>query len=222
MAFELLPAPLAVGLEPQAIKTLGTLKHLITLTPPITEAVMRTVLETGQPIVPDGRATAFTNAGWLSFVGQIAAIELDDTALTTAERTLINTLRSISNPPPSLDCCGVTPVVSALTSIYAYERVGFANFAHTVELTLDVTTECDIKSVSVTPTPIGLAPAIISTTPFKVLFKKCDSTGRVFSFLNVLFAADPSGLSYSLSLDFLDANGVSITSFVPAYNLNIP
>ncbi len=155
----------------------------------------------------------------------MANVSLDETALTTAERTIINTLRTIVTPTPQSFCCGVATVVEALTSVNAYEQVGFANFRHEFELVLDGTVDCTIESVEVTLSPIGPAPAITSANPFAVTFNKCSVTGdKLLSKIDVEFAADPSGESYDITnYNFLDADGATVTTFNPTtYDWDIP
>ncbi len=224
MAFELLESNFTIGLESHAARVIGTLKYLITLATPITESVMRLAIEASQPIVADGRATALTDAGWLSFVSDLSAIRFNESALTVGERTLINTLHSIVAPDPQLDCCGVAVPIEVLTSVQAFEQVGFANFRHEFQLRMDGTTDCNVKSVVVSLTPIAAAPAITSANPLTVTFKQCEQGFRLYSFIVVEFGADPSGESYDITdLDFKDADGASITNFNPTtYNWDIP
>ena len=214
MAFELLAPNFTAGLEADVAKTQATLQFLASLATPTTETVMRTAMELGQ-IQP------YSNDGWNALMGQLSNVTLNETALTAQERSIINVIRQVVTPDPSLDCCGVAVPVSALTVISAYPWVGSATWQHQLELKLLDTTDCNVKSVTVAMTPIGIAPAITSANPATVTFKRCYQDGRFFSFFYMTFATDPTGESYSLVLDFLDADGISITSFAPAYNLNI-
>jgi hypothetical protein len=147
-------------------------------------------------------------------MGQLANVGLNDVALTAQERSVVNVIRQVVTPDPSLDCCGLTPVVSALTSMAFYPFVGSATWQHQIEVKLDLTTSCDIKSIDVTLTGV---PAATPAT-FKATFDKCTPSGRIFTYTWLPFAGNPSGNNYTISLDFKDADDISITSFVPAYS----
>jgi hypothetical protein len=217
MAFKLALANYTAGLEPNAAKELATLKYFNTLTPPVTESVMRTDLETGQ-------FQAFSNDGWLAFMTQMANVSLDESALTVSERTIINTIRAVVTPEPEFDCCGVAPIVEALTTAKAFKMLGFPAFQHEFEFQIDGTVDCAVRSVEITLVPIGIAPAITSANPFKVTFKECSGGVKLLSKIDVTFAADPAGEAYDITLvDALDVDDLSITTFNPVgYNWNIP
>jgi hypothetical protein len=217
MAFKLALVNYTAGLEANATKELATYKHFNSLAPPVTEAVMRADLETGQ-------FQPFSNDGWLAFMTQMANVSLDNTALTAAERTIVNTIRSVVSPSPEFDCCGVVAVTEALTAVNAYDMVGYPNFQHEFELRLDGTLDCAYRSVEVTLAVIGGAPAITSANPFIVYFKECSSGFKLLSDIAIQFAGDPAGTSYDVVLlDFLDVDGISITTINPLlYNWNVP
>jgi len=222
MAFEVLEPNLAIGLESKAIRLIATLNYLITLPAPITESVMRLDLEAGQPVTA-GRPTAFTDAGWLDFVAQLSRLTLDESALTVAERTLMNTLRTIVVPTPQSFCCGVAPITDGLTSVAAFLQVGFPNFRREFELKILGAADCALESVVVTLVPIGPAPAVTSANPFNLFFKECRDDSKYLSNVVVEFAGDPAGESYEITnLDFLDADGASIVNFAPSYDWVIP
>ena len=220
MAFEVLEANLAKGLEVKTIMIIATLDYLITLTPPITESVMRLDLESGQPVVADGRATAFTDDGWLDFVAQLSSITLDLTALTVPERTLINTLRTIVAPAPQSYCCGVVAITEPLVSTASFIQTGFPNFRREFEMKVLGTGTCDMESIDITLVVIGGAPAITSANPFTLTFKQCDGNGsKLMSNVAIEFAGDPATFSYDITVvDPLDADGITLGSFNPAGN----
>lgn len=207
MAFKLALPLFTQGTEPTAIKELATLKHLVTLVPPVTAANMRTDLETSQ-------FQAFSNEGWDAFMAQMAALNLDTSVLTAAELSIVAEIHTYVNPPPGYDCCGAVPVVSALTSMGATALLGSATWQHIIEVKLDSTTECQIKSIDVTLTGV---PATVPLT-FKCLFQECTAAGRIFRYYYTTYAGDPTGVAYAINLDFKDADDVSITSFVPTYS----
>jgi hypothetical protein len=207
MAFKLALATFTQGTEPTAAKELATLKHLVTLAAPVTAANMRTDLETSQ-------FQAFSNEGWDAFMAQMAAINLDTSVLTAAELSIVAEIRTYVNPPPGYDCCGVTPVVSGLTSFGATALLGSATWQHIIEVKLDPSTSCDIKSIDVTLTGV---PATVPLT-FKCLFQECTTGGRIFRYYYTTYAGDPAGVAYAVNLDFKDADDVTIDTFVPTYS----
>lgn len=220
MAFVLTSVNLTNGLENQAAQALLSLKHFATLTPPVTEAVMRADLETSQPV------GFISDAGWLAFVGVLTALSIDDTALVAAERSIINTLRTIVSPPPSQACCTTSGVVPSngdlLSSIVGYPRTGSATFEHEIEMTLSGTYTCDIVEVDIALVPIGAAPAITSANPFTVNFKACSTAGdSLYSFLWFTTATDPATESYDITYTYKDATGATVATYVPTYTLNL-
>ena len=145
MAYKLQTSVFQSGLENQAAQQLCCLKFFSTLATPVTEAVMRSSLETGQ-------FQAFSNAGWASFLQSVAALPLVDASLTTAERSIVNTIFSAIVPPPQLQCCGVVipSFGDGLTATKGYPRIGSATFEHTIEVELSPTLTCNIKSIFIT------------------------------------------------------------------------
>jgi hypothetical protein len=196
---------------------LAAYKHLDTLATPVTEASIRADLETSQ-------VQPFTNDGWTSFVYQMSNLPLDDSLLTAAQASIVNTFREVVEPDPMLDCCGVTAVISTVSTWEAIPRVGSATWEHEFLMSIPDDTDCNIKSVDVTLTLILPAPVMTSAVPFKALFKKCENGRRYFSFFWMTYVSDPSGENYTVTLlDFKDADDITITSFAPTPTiLNIP
>jgi hypothetical protein len=216
MAFKLALSVYSSGLESQAAQALSALKLFATLTPPVTEADMRTELETGQ-------FQAFSDEGWDNFLSVVGNTPLDETALTTAEIAITNTIRLAIDTSPQLRCCdNVVPAdTDGLITIEGNYRTGSSGpWEYEIRLNLDPTLTCDIASVEVTF--VG-APAITSSNPATFTFIGCDSLGNAeFSVAWVKFGSDPATASYDLTYDFLDSDGVSITSFaVTDYQLNL-
>lgn len=216
MAFKLALENYTAGLESQAAQVLATMKHIATLTPPITVADIRTDLETGQ-------FQAFSNDGWDAFIRSIANVTFDDATLTVAERAIINTLREYVAPPPKTGCCeiggNVTP--SSGDGLYAFSdfyRTGStAPYQYQFRCTLDQTYRCDIDTLEVTFTPTGGAPAVTSASPSILTSNGCDANqDRLMDYIWLEFGSSPTGQSYNLSLFWKDANGTTITSFSPA------
>lgn len=214
-------ASIVDGLGNQSAQALMCLRTFAALTPPVTEALMRSTLEASQPV------GFISDEDWLSFVGVLGSLGLDETSLTNAERAVINTLRTVVSPPPSQACCTTSGLVPAngdgKSSITGYDRApGVAPYDTEVELKLSGEYTCDIISVNITLTPIGLAPAVTSTNPFTVTFNSCSTSGdSLFSNLWVTFGTDPATFTYTVDLDYKDANGVSIATYTAAYTLNL-
>ncbi|RLI35949.1 hypothetical protein DRO66_06565 [Candidatus Bathyarchaeota archaeon] len=217
MAFKLALTTFNSGLEGQYACLLGNFQNFATITPPVTEAAMRSKLETGQ-------FQAFSNDGWLSFVAQMSACPLDESVLTAAERSIVNTLRFIIAPPPQTACCDSTiPAMSdGLSAMAGYPRTGSVTFEHEIEVKFAPTYSCSIKSLEVTLTPVAAEPVVTSAQPFTTTFKSCDAgQSSLFSNLGVTFAADPSGGSYNILYTYKDSNGLVIATYTAAYTLNL-
>ena len=213
MAYVLSATVLVAGTEAQAAALLAAYKHLDTLATPVTEASIRADLETSQ-------VQPFTNEGWTSFVYQMSNLPLDDSLLTAGQASIVNTFREVIAPDPALDCCGLVHP-SSFTS-QAVKRIGTGTFEHEIIISLPIDTDCDIKSILVTLTPTGGAPAVTSTNPYTALFKGCNNNLRVFTFYWVTFAADPSGFTYDVNCDWKDADGISIPPVIALLNLVMP
>lgn len=219
MAFELQLSNFVAGLESDAAKSQGTLQFLAGLATPTTEAVMRTAMELGQP-------QPYSNAGWLALMSQLSNLDLDETALTAQERSVINTIRQVVTPDPKFQCCTDSGIVPSngdgLTTLTGFARVGSVTFEHEIQLKLDNSLTCDIQSCEITLTPIGIAPAVTSANPFAIYFSNCDANAdSIYKFLWATFAADPAGKSYTIDYNFLDADAIAIATYTAAYNLNL-
>ena len=72
-------------------------------------------------------------------------------------------------------------------------------------------------------TPLLGAPAVMSTNPFLVNFNRGSDDGlkSLYSFFWATFGVNPSGFSYGVTLNHLDANGGSIVNYTAAYNLTL-
>lgn len=215
MAFKLALSTFSSGLEPQAIMAMCALRQFALIAPPITEAAMRANLEAGQ-------FQAYSNAGWDVFLNFVGNLALDTSVLTAAERSIINTLYAAIDPAPQLACCGaVVPLNNGTdTSPFANMRTGSATFQHEVSVKLALGITCNIKSILVT-----LAGAIAVTTPqpFTMRYKECDVNEQaIFTKIWVAFESNPAASgTYNVTYNFLDANGVSITTFTELAQLTL-
>lgn len=215
MAYVLTAAVQAKGIEQESIKLLAAYNYLATLTPPITETLMRTTLEAGQP-------STFDDESWDNFANKMSNLGLDNASLTLVERSVVNTFREIQSPDPRTACCGIVIPSSGdgLSSIEGYQKSGTTT-DYEIQLTLSDTYSCSIKQVEVNLTPVGLAPAVTGTNPFAVNFWQCDTTGAIYSFLYQTFAADPTGFSYTVDLNYVDPDGAATATYTAAYTLNL-
>jgi len=187
---------------------------------PVSETDMRNELEASQ------LAGFITDAGWAQLVGILVALQVDESSLTAAERSVINVLRTVVAPPAFLACCttsGATPANSdGLTSLVGYARTGSFTFEHEIEMQLSGTYTCDIVSVDVDITPTGGAPAITSTNPFNVTPKSCTVAGdSLYNYLWATFASNPAGGSYDVIYTYLDADGATVATYPANYTLNL-
>ena len=219
MAFVLTTAQAQNGLGNQAGQALLSLKRFATLTPPVTITDMRNELEAGQPV------GYITNNDWDSFLTDLGNLGLDYTSLIASERAIINTIRQAINPEPQQACCGIVVPSSGdgLTAINGYYRTGTtAPYQYTIEVELDSTLTCDIKSIDCTL--VG-APAVTSSNPFTLYFARCEVIGGVtksiFSTSWVEWGLNPAGNSFDVNYDFKDANGISIAAYAATYLLNL-
>jgi hypothetical protein len=223
MAYQLLVNNLGGGASQQVIPLLAAFQKFAALTAPVTTEDMRVAMELDQ-LVPAGQARTYTDAEWLAFLTSLASIGFTDAQLNVAELTVINTIRQAVNLPPSTKCCGsVTPAQGdGLTALQGFAAPNSVTFEHEIRLILDKSLTCDIKTVQIKLTPVGLAPPP-TVSDHIVLFNKCDSQteNSLYSDFGVTFAGNPSGLSYSLIYTFKDANGILISAYIVSYNLTL-
>ena len=215
MAYKLAAVNYTSGLEPQAAMAWCALNAFDTITPPVTEAAMRSLLETGQ-------LQPYSDAGWDAFLNIVGNLSLDTSVLTAGQISIMNTLYAAITPAPQLACCGSdapTAVPSGDTSPYAQPRTGSLTFEHEIGVKLLPNITCNIKSILVT-----ITGAVMPTTPqpFTMRFKECDvNENSIFTKIWVQFGADPSGTTYDVDYDFLDADGISITTFTNLAQLTL-
>lgn len=211
MAFELQAGVFNSGLESQALQVLSALKYFATLTPPVTESVMRTDLETAQ-------LSTFSNEGWDNFMRVVATTPLNSGSLTVAERAIVNTIIEVANPSPKFGCCGaVTPSFGdGLTTQNSYYRTGTtAPYQYEFEIVCDGSYTCAIDVIDVGITPVGgIAPTVSSSNPHSFSFNGCDENGnRVFKCIWVEFATSPATYFYDLALNYKDKDGSSLAAY---------
>lgn len=219
MAFVLTTSGATSGLGNQNGQALLCLKRFNTLVAPVTITDMRNELEAGQPV------GYISDSDWTNFLNDLGNLPLDYTSLVASERAIINTIRQAITPEPQQACCGsVTPSAGdGLTAINGYYRTGTTlPWQYTIEVELDSTLTCDIKSIDCTL--VG-APAVTSANPFTLYFSRCEVIGGVtksiFSASWVEWGADPAGNNYDVSYDFKDANGISLAAYAATYQLNL-
>ena len=227
MAYQLLVNNLGGGASQRVIPLLAALQKFAALTPPVTTESMRVAMELDQ-LIPAGQPRTYTDAEWLAFLTSLASIEFTQGLLTAAELTVFNVIRLEVNPSNSLNFCtesGATPANGdGLTDIEGHPYFGdVVTFKHEIRLYLDKLLTCDIKQVEILLTPQGGAPAVTSANPFLVNFNRGSDDGlkSLYSFFWATFGANPSGFSYQVALNHLDADGGTVASYTAAYTLNI-
>ncbi len=218
MAFKLALSTFTSGLEAQSAAYLCAYQIFATITPPVTEAAMRSQLETGQ-------FQAFSNDGWGNFLANLGALPLDESALTPVELSIVNTVREAVSPTPAQACCGgVTPANSdGFSALQGNFRTGSTvTYEHQIQFTnLTSNYTCDIKTIEVQLTPIGAAPAITSANPVILSFDRCQGVDAIFSKVWTTFASDPTGQSYDVIYTYKDSVGVTVATYTAAYTLTL-
>ena len=220
MAYELQSIYTQGGLGDIAGLQVMTLKRLATLATPITEAVMRAEVESGQPV------GFMSDDEWQVFALGLASLSVVDASLTATERSVLNVLKTVAAPPPQQQCCTTSGVIPSnsdgLSAISGQPLVGSLTFEHKIVVELSNTYTCDIATVTVDITPTGGAPAVTSTNPFDCTFDSCDaSTNSLFSFVWATFASTPVGGSYDVIYTYKDANGTTIATYAANYTLDL-
>jgi hypothetical protein len=215
MSFTLAAGNYTSGLEQQAALALSSLVLFdAVLTPPVLVADMKALLETAQ-IQP------YSANGWAAFLQIVGNLSLDDTVLTLAERSIINTIRAEIDTDPQQACCGtVIPSIGlGQTSPFIFQRTGAPTFAE-IGVKLQPNISCLIRSVKVTLTG---AVALVTPQPFTMYFANCDvNQNSIFNKIWIEFAADPTASgNYDVTYDFLDANNVSLATYTELAQLPI-
>ena len=195
MSYVLTTSQFNSGLQQNSCKLLQSLRHITEVSPFII-ADVRIQLETGQ-IQP------FTDDAFRDFLTELYNLELDYTSLSASEITVMNVIREFISPLPSSACCGAdVPTLLNTTQVYN-DRVGSLSFEKEARIEFDDTVTCDVFDIETAWTPVGLAPALISSV--NVLNQLgCVSNKNVFSFLWLDFVADPSGFTYNVDMNIRD------------------
>tara|TARA_R110000824_G_scaffold165265_1_gene341838 strand:+ start:74 stop:706 length:633 start_codon:yes stop_codon:yes gene_type:complete len=201
MAYVLQASQFAEGLQSYTALLLESIRQ-ITLVSPFNVPDARTALELNQ-------ITTFSDAGFDQYLTEIYSLDLDYTLLTAAEITVLNVIREYLQPAPSFNCCGVD-APSALNYTKEFNtRIGSLTWEKELRANLFDTVTCDVFSIEVTFTPVGIAPALV-VNPVTLNSLGCISGLSVYSYLWVDFVADPATESYDLNFDFKDSIGASI------------
>lgn len=227
MAIILQSAEFEKGLESNTALLESALQWIMnpaTFVPPVTVAFIRTVLEVGQPILPDGRARTYTDAGFRQYIQRLYDVLLDTTSLDAGNISILNEFREFLQPPPRLGCCvesGDAPAIGN-TSIKANVRVGdVVTFKHEIQVRYPATITCDIAKVEITAiTPTDGGPETTQGLPIDCLPFGCEigTNTNVFSFLYATWATSPSGKAYDFTLQPKDLDDNNIGT---AYVVNI-
>ncbi len=201
MSYVLTTSQFNSGLQQNSCKLLNSLRYISQVSP-FNIPDVRIQLELNQ-IQP------FTDDAFRDFLTELYNIELDYTALTPSEITVLNVIREFISPLPSSACCGAdVPTLLNTTQVYN-DRVGSLSFEKEARIELDDTVTCDVFDIEVAWTPTGGAPALISAV--NILNQLgCVNNKNVFSFLWIDFVADPTGFTYNVDINLRDDVGGSI------------
>ena len=201
MAYVLTTSQFNSGLQQNSCKLLNSLRYISQVSPFII-ADVRIQLELNQ-IQP------FTDDAFRDYLTELYNLELDYSALSPSEITVLNVLREFITPLPSSACCGAdVPTLLNTTQVYN-DRVGSASFEKEARIEFDNTVTCDVFDIETAWTPVGVAPALISSV--NVLNQLgCVNDKNVFSFLWIDFVADPSGFTYNVDMNIRDDVGGTI------------
>jgi len=203
MSYVLTTSQFNSGLQQNSCKLLNSLRYISQVSP-FNIPDVRIQLELNQ-IQP------FTDDAFRDFLTELYNLELDYSALSPSEITVLNVIREFITPLPSSACCGAD-VPTLLNTMQVYnDRVGSASFEKEARIEFDNTVTCDVFDIEMAWTPVGLAPAVISTV--NVLNQLgCVNDKNVFSFLWLDFVADPSGFTYNVDINIRDDVGGTIVA----------
>ena len=203
MAYVLLPSQFLTGLQSNTALLLESLRQ-ITLVSPFTIPAVKTALELNQ-------VSTFDTQAFDTFLQELYDLELDQSLLTAAEKTVLNVIREYLQPQPSFNCCGSdTPTLASYIK-EVNPRVGSLSFEKEFRLNLADTVTCDVFNILVTFVPVAAAPAL-TVNPVTLNPLGCVNGKSVYSYLWLDFVADPTGETYDLTIDFKDSTGASIVS----------
>ena len=205
MAYVLTASQFASGLQQNSAKLLNSLRYISTVSP-FTIAGVRTQLETDQ-------TQTFTDEAFRDFLSELYNLEIDNTALTLAERTTLNVIRAFLDPSPQLGCCGSDAPTLSNTAQQYIDRVGSATFEKEAQILLNDTVTCDVFDIQLSiNTQVG-SPAIVSAVNILPRLG-CINNKNTFSFLWIDFASDPSGFVYDVEINLRNDVGGSIANLI--------
>lgn len=215
--YKLQPSAYLFGNQQQACSLLASLQLYASLTPPVEIADIRAQLETGQ-------TQPFDTVAFNNHLAELYALPLDTTALTNAERAILNTIFLYLNPSPIGLCCGgsdypsTAPIqnppatVNPDVEIRVYPRVGSSTFEHVMEMAFTSTISCDVHDIELT----GIM-GTVNPSPMSLVMQNlgCINGKRTFAYYYIDFGVDPytpSGQSFSGFVNFRDASGATLSS----------
>ena len=213
LMYKLKPSAFATGIDSESCLLLSSLQNITALPVPVEISDIRAQLETGQ-IQP------FSDSGFNQYLSRLYGLDLDQTALTPGEITILNVIREYLDPPPSFNCCGGVNYPSLTTDfdLIMNPRVGSITFEYEVRVELNNSFTCDLTDVAVSINVIaGPNPNTVAFTHNDL---GCINGKRTFSFLWESFFADPIGVGqYDFQVGFRDSLGVIQTVVVKNVNL---
>ena len=200
-----------VGLDSETCLLLSSLQNIASLypvlpsDPPVTIAVIRAQLETGQ-------VSTFDDAAFDQFLNRLYSLDLDKSALNANEISVLNTIFEYLDPPANLSCCGgvLFPSLPTDASLLVSERVGSNDLEYSVDVALNDLFSCDIFDIELTLiVPVG-APNPVSN-PVTLDKLGCVESKQTFKKLWLEFAVTPATFSYAFICNFRDSTGTSLS-----------
>ena len=208
MAYVLQLSQFNSGLQQNSCKLLNSLRYISQVSP-FNIPDVRIQLELNQ-IQP------FTDDAFRDFLTELYNIELDYTALTPSEITVLNVIREFISPLPSSACCGADVPTLLNTSQNYNDRVGSLSFEKEARIELLDTVTCDVFDILVAYNPQLGSPALVST-PIVCNQLGCESGKNIFSYLWLDFVADPSTFGYDVEISLRDDLGGTIVTLITTH-----
>lgn len=217
--YKLQPSAYLLGNQQQACSLLASLQLYAGLTAPVEVADMKAALDAGQ--VQPFDSLAFNN-----HLAELFALPLDTTALTNAERSILNTIRLHLNPSPVFNCCGgvdypstaqiqnVNPANNPDVDINLYLRTGTTD-EFEVEMIFKSTISCDVHDIELT----GLVGAA-NPSPATIVLGNlgCVNGKRTFGYYYLTVANPTNPFTFSGTANFRDSTGATLSSSPVEYS----
>jgi hypothetical protein len=173
---------------------------------PVTIQVIRDKLNNGQVGVVD-------EASFVQFLNRLYSLDLDRSALTSGEISVLNTIFEYLNPPASLSCCGgvLYPTTVGDFDLALTVRLGTTSSEREVVVSLNSLFSCDIFDVECDV--IKIDPLSGTPIPSTFVLNKlgCVGGSQTFKYLWLGFTFDPAGEIYDFKFTFRDSTGTTLS-----------